>query len=145
MLEQILKKDPSGIESITSPADTGDLHDKMRLVEYYGLTPLQLMVSDYFDKECGANTSPEPVDHGDTTRLLIKYKADIYVKDKNDNTLLHLAAKCTYHLVMQFLVDNLDINLFLKNKDGKNALDVAKACKNTKVVRILEIKCMQNN
>jgi hypothetical protein len=32
--------------------------------------------------------------------------------------------------MMQFLVDNLDIDLFQKNKDGQNALDVAKACEN---------------
>ena len=62
-------------------------------------------------------------------KLLLSCGAEVTSKDKDNNTLLHIAAANGHASVVHVLLDKLPEDLIhARNNEGKNAFDVAKNC-----------------
>lgn len=75
----------------------------------FGYTPLMLAVQGDENIEC--------------VKLLVEAGADVHVKDRYGHTLLHIAAMSKSNEVLRYLVKNLKIDPFERNKKGWTAFD----------------------
>jgi ankyrin repeat protein len=83
--------------------------------EYHGYTPLQLaIVSPYSDME--------------TVQLLLQSKANTKVLERDTgNNLIHLAALyCTNNDIFNYVVKNVNLDLFARNKQGETLASIVK-------------------
>ena len=75
-------------------------------------------------------------DHVRVAKLLLKFGADSYARDNNNNTALHLASQKRHVQVVEILLDcGADPNA--RNKDNRASLDLASEAEYVKVVRLL--------
>lgn len=66
----------------------------------------------------------------DCIKLLLQYNADYTKKDLYENTILHIAALNGNNKIITYIVKNLKIDIFERNKDGETALSICKSLKN---------------
>ncbi|MBD0391861.1 ankyrin repeat domain-containing protein [Wolbachia endosymbiont of Pentalonia nigronervosa] len=71
---------------------------------------------------------------------------DINGIDVNDNgnTLLHVAVFKGHKDIVEFLCEQLGININAKNKQGKTPLDIARDLEKQDIVQMLELHIQQN-
>jgi len=76
-----------------------------------GYTPLMLAVASG--------------DHNlDCVKLLLGAKADYNKVDFKNNTILHIAAIYGNNRILDYLMKNLQIDIFARNKDGDTAMSI---------------------
>lgn len=93
--------------------------------EMHRYTPLLLAVAKSDDNlECA--------------KSLLKFGANVHVKDDYGNTLLHVAALNGNNKTLSYIAKNLKINMFERNQDGETALNICSTLKNAGGVKILE-------
>jgi ankyrin repeat protein len=91
--------------------------------EMTGYTPLMLAVASG--------------DHNlDCVKLLLTHKADYKKVDFKNNTVLHIAALNGNNTILEYLVKNLEIDVFARNKDGETALTICEKTKNSKGIEL---------
>jgi ankyrin repeat protein len=95
--------------------------------EYQGYTPLQLVVvSAFSDLE--------------TLQILLQQRANTKITERETgNNLYHLAAiHCTNFDVFQYIVKNVDLDLFERNKAGETLASLVKASDDKKRYQLVE-------
>ena len=93
--------------------------------EMHRYTPLLLAVAKSDDNlECA--------------KSLLKFGANVNVKDEYGNTLLHVAALNGNNKTLNYIAKNLKINMFERNQDGETALNICSTLKNSEGKKILE-------
>jgi len=95
--------------------------------ELQGYTPLMLAVAS-------------PKANLECVKILLSQNADQKCREaQTDNSLLHLCAKySTKNEIMEYIVKNLKLNLFERNKNGDTPISICEANKNVKSVKLLE-------
>ena len=73
----------------------------------------------------------------ETFKCLLKYGASFNCVDEYQNTILHIAAKYGHNKILKHVAENLNINIFSRNKDGETALNICVSNKNTEGEEIL--------
>lgn len=58
-------------------------------------------------------------------KMLVQKQANVQAQDAQDSTVLHLAARSKHIEVVQWILDNLSIDVNTKDDAGKTALDYA--------------------
>lgn len=76
----------------------------------------------------------------ETVQILLRYHANIKVTERDTgNNLFHLAAlHCTNNAIFSYLVKNLDLDIFVRNKAGETLASIVKDSENKERFEIVE-------
>ena len=107
------------------PALSGKSKQGSLVKEMTGFTPLMLAVASG--------------DHNlDCVKLLLGAKADYNICDSKKNGLLHIAAIYQRNKILEYLLKNLQIDIFARNKAGDTALTICESSNNSKGVELFK-------
>lgn len=93
--------------------------------EFTKYTPLMLAVG-------GSDKNLECV------KFLLKSGANYKAVDSNGNNILHVAAQHSHNKILNYIVNNVKLDIFARNNDGETALNNCVSQKNEEGIKLLE-------